>query len=105
MKQSISAAPVNKKPFIIRWGNFILLFIALFFLVLGAGAELKSKSVGVSSGDERMFYGIIYLICVAGILVLSIIRIAKKHRRILSVLWIFVVLFLLYWSGIFFMKP
>ncbi len=93
-----------KKPFIVRWGSLILLLIAILVLVTGYGAVLKSKASSVSSETERMVYGIIYLICVAGILTLSIVRIVKKHHRILSVLWILATLILLYPVPLFFGK-
>jgi hypothetical protein len=102
--QPVSAASVNKKPFIVRWGNLILLLIAILFFVMVYGAVLKSKTGGVSSEGERMVYGIIYLICVAGILTLSIVRIVKKHHRILSVLWILLTLILMYPIPMFFGK-
>ena len=98
MKETTSVVPtsVNKKSFIVRWGNLILSLIAIFLFL--AGFPNPSSS---ATQNERAVYGTIYLVCTAGILVLSIIRIAKKHRRVLSVLWIFVVLVLLYFTPIF----
>ncbi|MDO8676549.1 MAG: hypothetical protein Q7K16_02775 [Candidatus Azambacteria bacterium] len=93
-----------KKPFIVRWGNLILLLIAILLFVMVYGAVLKSKASGISSESERMIYGVIYLICVAGIFTLSIVRIVKKHHRILSVLWILATLILLYPIPLFFGK-
>lgn len=97
--QSAPATPVNKKPFIlIRWGNLILLLIALFLFLAGFPTPSGASH---ATPNERAAYGYIYLVCAARILILSIIRIAKKHHRVLSILWILVVPVLLYLTPIF----
>jgi hypothetical protein len=96
MSQSAPAVLIKKQPLIIRWGSLILFPIAIFLFLAGFPTP---SGASYASPEERAVYGIIYIICAAGILALSILRIVKKHHRTCSILWIFIVL------GLFFLTP
>lgn len=87
IKSSVSAAPapVNKKPFIVRWGNLILLLIAISIFAL-------ASSQNELTGFLNVLNGVTWIVGSTGILILSIIRIAKKYNRASSVLWILLTL-------------
>ncbi|MEK7604179.1 MAG: hypothetical protein AAB461_03655 [Patescibacteria group bacterium] len=88
---------INKKPFIlIRWGSVILLVIAILMFLAGFPSPSST-----ATSSEKASYGIIYLICLAGIFILSVIRIVKKHHRVLSIIWILFAFVLLYFFPIF----
>ncbi len=86
-QKPVSISVMPKRSFILKWGNIVLLIL----MVALALFIISTTDPNTEQATLASFLGTIaFFLTALGIIVLGIVRLAKKYHRARSWIWIFI---------------